>query len=309
MGVMETTPLHFLPLTGLFEPSAIVQLADGRFLVVEDEKTHPLSVLTLAEDGRADSQPLAPGWFDSDDDFWKLADLEGLSSDRQGRVYAITSHSRTGAGEEKPSRDKLARFRLEGNRVRDARVVTGLKPALTATHPVLAAAAAATDVKAGGGLNIEALELSPEGNQLLIGLRGPLLEGRALIARVDNPDAMFDAGEPPRVHDQLITLDLSGQGIRGLCHAPGLGGWLVISGPVGRDATPFRLWFWDGRAGSAARRVEIPALPSLERAEGVCAADLGGRPWILIVSDDGDRAAGRCARYIRLSPSALRIAP
>lgn len=307
MAAMETTPRRFLPLTGLFEPSAIVQLADGRFLVVEDEKTHPLSVFTLAADGRVDSQPLAPDV--SDDEFWKLADLEGLTGDRQGRVYAITSHSRSGEGKEKPARDKLARFRLEGNRVRDARLVTGLKPALTATHPVLAAAAAVTDVKAGGGLNIEAIEFNPEGNQLLIGLRGPLLEGRALIARIDNPDAMFDTGEPPRVHDPLITLDLAGQGIRGLCHAPGLGGWLVISGPLGRDAAPFRLWFWDGRAGSAARRVEIPALPSLEHAEGICPASLEGRPWILIVSDDGDRAAGRCARYVRLAPSELRIAP
>lgn len=309
MANMEHEPPRFRPLTGLFEPSAIVQLADGRFLVVEDEKTHPLGVFTLAADGRVDSQPLAPEGPDADDDFWKLADLEGLTGDRQGRVYAITSHSRTGAGKEKQARDKLVRFRLEGNRVRDARVVTGLKPALTTVHPRLAEAAAVADVKAGGGLNIEALEMSPEGHQLLIGLRGPVLDGRALIARIDNPDAMFDTGEAPRVHAELITLDLGGQGIRGLCHAPGLGGWLVISGPVGRDATPFGLWFWDGRPRAPARRVAIPALPSLEHAEGVCAANLDGRPWILIVSDDGDRAAGRCARYVRLDPSALRIAP
>ena len=34
-------PPQFLPLTDLYEPSAIQQLADGRFLVVEDEKEHP----------------------------------------------------------------------------------------------------------------------------------------------------------------------------------------------------------------------------------------------------------------------------
>jgi len=42
----EDTPA-FRPLTGTFEPSAIQQLLDGRFLVVEDEKSHPLSLVTL----------------------------------------------------------------------------------------------------------------------------------------------------------------------------------------------------------------------------------------------------------------------
>ena len=37
----------FLPLTGLYEPSAIQGLADGRFLVVEDEKEHPFSLVTI----------------------------------------------------------------------------------------------------------------------------------------------------------------------------------------------------------------------------------------------------------------------
>lgn len=307
MAAMPIEPSRFLPLPGLFEPSAIQQLADGRFLVVEDEKTHPLSVVSLAADGKVDSRPLQPGWFESDDAFWKLADLEGLTGDRQGRVYAITSHSRAGGGKEKKSRDKLVRFRLEGERVRDTRVVTDLKPALLAAHPILAAAAEVVDVKAQGGLNIEALEMTPEGGRLLIGLRGPLLDNRALIAAIDNPDAMFDAGEPPRIAPSLTPLDLGGQGIRGLCHVPGLGGYLVIAGPVGRDEAAFRLWFWSGLANAPARRVEIPGRPSLEHAEGVCAAQLEGRPWILIVSDDGNRAEGRCARYLRLDPSALRV--
>lgn len=41
----------FAPLTGIYEPSAVQQLAEGRFLVVEDEKEHPFSLLTLAADG------------------------------------------------------------------------------------------------------------------------------------------------------------------------------------------------------------------------------------------------------------------
>jgi hypothetical protein len=298
---------HFRPLTGLYEPSAVQQLADGRFLVVEDEKTQPLSVFSLTSDGAVDSRPLRPGWFESDDAFWQLADLEGLTGDRQGRLYAITSHSRTRAGEEKKARDKLVRFRVEGERVRDTQLVTGLKTALLAAHPVLATAAEVLNVKSQGGLNIEAMEMRPDQTQLLVGFRGPLREGRALIAHIDNPDGMFDAGEPPRVSATLTTLDLGGQGIRGLCHVPDLDGYLVIGGPVGREPAAFRLWFWSGRADSGARPVEVPGLSGLEHAEGICAARLEGQSWVVLVSDDGNRQEGRCAQYALLHPNALRI--
>jgi len=49
--------------------------------------------------------------------------------------------------------------------------VTDLKSLLTAAHPVLAAAAAVMDVKSDGGLNIEAIDIAPDSQQLLIGLR------------------------------------------------------------------------------------------------------------------------------------------
>ena len=41
----------FIFLTGIYEPSAIQQLPDGRFLVVEDEKKHPFSLVTINPDG------------------------------------------------------------------------------------------------------------------------------------------------------------------------------------------------------------------------------------------------------------------
>lgn len=65
-------------------------------------------------------------------------------------------------GDEKKSREKLVRFRVEGERVVGPKVINGLKHALTMAHPVLAAAAQIRDVKDGGGLNIEGLEISPE---------------------------------------------------------------------------------------------------------------------------------------------------
>ena len=131
----------FLPLPGIYEPSAIQQLPDGRFLVVEDEKQFPLSLFSIRSDGRVDSRPVMR---DADDPLGKLDDLEGLTLDTAGHVYAITSHSRTGDGEEKKSRNKLLRFRIDDDRLVSGAVVTDLKPVLTATHPLLAEAGPAT---------------------------------------------------------------------------------------------------------------------------------------------------------------------
>jgi hypothetical protein len=303
---MNLGPLFmFIALTGVFEPSAIQQLPDGRFLVAEDEKTHPFTLLTLRADGTSSTTPLlAPG---PDAALSRLDDLEGITTDAVGFVYAITSHSRNADGEEKKSREKLIRFRIEGDRAVAPVVVKNLKAALTAAHPVLAAAAEVAEVKAEGGLNVEGLEMAPDGRRLLLGFRSPLREGRALVAAIENPREIFEAGAAPRISPRLDTLDLGGHGIRGMSWVPALAGYLVISGPVAKERTQFRLWFWSGRPGDAPRRVTVPGLPGFEHAEGVCPAIVDGKPRIVIVSDDGDRKAGRPARFLALEPGQLRI--
>jgi hypothetical protein len=301
---LNGTP-EFRPLTGLYEPSAIQQLPDGRFLVLEDEKEHPFSLVAIGPDGDVSSTPLRH----KPQDLPKLNDLEGIALDRAGHVYAITSHSRDGDGDEKASRERLLRFRIEGDRALAPKVSKALKPALMAAHPVLAAAAGIRDVKAAGGLNIEALDLSPDAQRLLIGFRSPLSGKRALVACVENPAAIFESGEAPRISATLETLDLGGNGIRGMSYFPGLGGYLLIGGPVAREPVQFQLWFWSGRPGAPARRVTISGLPGLERAEGVCPAVIDGRQRILIVSDDGNRKEERFARFLLLDPGQLRIAP
>jgi uncharacterized protein DUF3616 len=299
----------FQALTGIYEPSAIQQLPDGRFLVVEDEKQHPLSLVTISPDGSVSSTPLSPGPSESGDAFCKLDDLEGAALDRSGYVYAITSHSRDDDGDEKKSRVKLVRFRIEGNCVVAPMVVSGLKPALVAAYPVLAAAAEIQNVKADGGLNIEALEISPDQQRLLIGFRSPLLGNRAIIACVENLSAIFETGESPRISATPETLDLGGNGIRGISYIASLGGYLVISGPIAREQVQFRLWFWNGHRGEPARRVTVPGLQGFARAEGVSPAVMDGRQRIIIVSDDGSREEERFARFLLLDPGQLQIAP
>lgn len=297
----------FRPLNGVFEPSAIQQLPDGRFLVVEDEKEFPFSLLSLDMDGNLSNTPLLAASADASAPFEKLADLEGVTLEGAGFIYATTSHSRNTDGEEKKSRDKLVRFRIEGNHAVAPLVVSGLKPALVAAHLSLAQAAAIREVKTAGGLNIEALEFSPE-QTLLIGFRSPLLDNNAIIACLENPAAMFDNDEAPRVSPSLVTLNLEGNGIRGMSYVPGLGGYLIISGPVSSESVHFQLWFWRGQPGDQARRVTVDGLPGFAHAEGICPAIIGGQPWIVVVSDDGSREENRCAGYLLLAPEQLQIA-
>lgn len=303
----NTIPM-FLPLTGLYEPSAIQQLADGRFLVVEDEKGHSFSLVTINANGDVSSKSLGPGWFHGGDPIWKLDDLEGLALDSQGCLYAVTSHSRDDDGDEQKGREKLARFRIEKDRIVEPIVAGGLKRALVQAHPLLAAAAQVKDVKAGAGLNIEALEITPDQQRLLIGFRSPLQGGHAIIASVENPAAIFDADAAPQVSDTLQALDLGGHGIRGMSYMASLNGYLVISGPASREKDEFALWFWSGRPTAPARRVTVSGLQGFERAEGVSPAVIDGVPRIVIASDDGSRKEGRFARFVLLDPGQLQIA-
>jgi hypothetical protein len=298
----------FQPLIGTYEPSAIQQLPDGRFLLVEDEKRHPLSLATIGANGSVQTTPLTAGLFQIFSTFWKLDDLEGLAIDRAGFVYAITSHSRDEGGDEKKSRERLVRFRIEGHRVVKPVIVDGLKRGMTAVHPVLAAAAKVRDVKGGGGLNIEALEVSPDQQRLLIGFRSPLHDQRAIIVSVENPAGLFEADEPPRIAAALEVLDLGGHGIRALSYVPSIGEYLVVGGPVSREQAQFDLWLWSGQPGAPARRVSVAGLQGLEHAEGVSPAVIDGVERIIIVSDDGNRKAGRYAKFLLLDPAQLQTA-
>ncbi|WP_291991739.1 DUF3616 domain-containing protein [Candidatus Accumulibacter sp. ACC003] len=304
---LNDTP-SFRPLTGTYEPSGIQQLADGRFIVVEDELQQPLSVLEIDADGSVRCTPLHPsGVQQAGDDFWDLDDLEGVTVDQAGYVYAITSHSRDGDGREKASRERLVRFRVAGDRVAEPLLAPPIKAALIAAQPLLAAAAKIPDVKKDGGLNIEALAMSADQRRLLIGLRSPLLEQRAIIASIENPQAIFDSHHEPSISATLVTLDLGGKGIRGMSYLAVLNGYLVIAGPLAKEQEQFELWFWSGDPAAPSRRVSVAGLAGFEHAEGVSSALIDGRQRIIIVSDDGSRTQGRFARFLLLDPDQLQI--
>ena len=101
---------------GVYEPSAVQQLPDGRLLITEDEPNHAFSILSidkfgqLIEDESLDTR-IITGFKR------RLNDLEALARDDEGFIYALTSHSRNKKGQRSPDREHMLRFKIQNGEV------------------------------------------------------------------------------------------------------------------------------------------------------------------------------------------------
>lgn len=293
----------------IYEPSGVQQLSDGRFVVVEDEAYHPMSVFLLEPDGKVSEQPLYRSslfsWSSPNRALNTLEDLEAIAVDEQDRLYVITSHSRKESGKRADKREQLARFALDEEQIVDFQVLRGLRKKISAQHKLLKGAAKIRDVKDSGGFNIEGLSFDGAKEKLLIGLRSPLIGPDAIIVVLENPQAVFDQDEDPRFSERMITLDLNGGGIRAMCYDPHLGGFLIISR---KPEKSFKLWLWSGNADQPAKRIKIPDIKNLRRAEGVTPVRVNALPLgLLIVSDDGQGLRSKPGHYLFLRYEQLAI--
>jgi hypothetical protein len=300
---------EFLPFNIIYEPSGVQQLPDGRFIVVEDESACALDLFTLDPDGQVSDRFLYRGSMPNravpGNILGTLEDLEGVAVDGRGNVFAITSHSRKENGKRHANREQLIRLRVEGNRVADVHRVHNLRKRITKKHAFLKAAAKERKVKEEGGFNIEGLSFDADKQRLLVGFRSPLVKKDAIIVTIENPHAIFEQDEKPRISDDLTRLDLKGGGIRALSYDPYLGGYLIVSRRPGKA---FKLWFWDGVRGSKPRRIRVANIKDLRQAEGITPVRLHDNPQgILIVSDDGDEERGRPGHYVFVSYEQIAI--
>lgn len=211
-------------------------------------------------------------------------DIEAATS-LDGRAYWITSHGRNAKGEEDPNRSLIIttemptlddRVEVEGDVYRDLLSDLEREPTLARFDFEHAAELAP---KEPGGLNIEGLTATPEG-QLLIGFRSPVPGGMALLLPLANPSALYSAGRARFAAP--IELDLGGLGVRSLSWWRGA--YLIAAGPTA-EGGPSRLYRWGG-PGSAplvlARAAFADANP-----EAFFTAE--NNDEILVLSDDGGR--------------------
>lgn len=293
-----------MALPGVYEPSALQQLPDGRILIVEDEAKHAFGLLQLQSDGTpqvdeaADSRLMAS--FDR-----KLNDLEALAIDSDGYIYAGTSHSTNNKGKRKPKRERLVRFKIVDGKASETSYFESLRDRLTTSDKlqqlIKAHNGSHADFEA---TDIEGMVFDPQ-DKLLLGFKEPLVDGKSLVVSIANPTEMFIRQADP-VFDNIFLLDMQGGGIRGMEYDAHTNSYLLLNEVENAEGkNKSQLWRWSGRADSAPRRITPPAFAQMKNVEAVGSVDIDGRTNYLFLSDEGDAKAGEPGQYLRIPKDKL----
>ncbi len=272
---------------GMCDASAAVALDATHFVVANDEDN------TLRIFRRGIPQPVATMPLATHLQTARESDIEGAARIGQ-RIYWISSHGRNAS-----AKVRTDRYRFFFTDIDSTTSPPTLKPGPAPHTNVLQqlflaeslrswrlADAAKLAPEAPGGLNIEGLAGTPDG-QLLIGFRNPVRDGKALVATLRNPEAM--AAGAAATFGPAISLDLGGRGVRSIDRTSN--GYLLIAGPTA-DKGDFALYRWSGQPAEAPQRVPDLALGTL-RPEALFVWPQSGLAQIL--SDDGGVVSGGVA--------------
>ena len=275
---------------GLCNASAAVAIDGDRFLVADDEDK-PTTFLRLYRSGQPDgplSDLLLPN------DALELDPSEDLEVDIEGaarigdRVYWIGSHSANKEGKARPNRRRLfatkvttagAEVRVEVVNHPYKHLIRDLDEDNRYSGFGLKEAGHLAP-KAAGGLSIEGLAATPDGD-LLIGFRNPVPGGKALIARLKNPKGVTNG--KPAEFGAPIRLDLNGLGVRSMEWAAAINAYLIVGGLPG-EGSGSRLFRWSGDPGQGPEPVPGVDLTSLNP-EALYVEDRTAS----VLSDDGRR--------------------
>ena len=282
----ESTPL--LVFEGLANASAAIPIGSNRFIAGCDED----NVLKLYEVGAR--QPVSrfetSPWLGLQTRNGE-ADFEGAA--RIGDVaFWIGSHGRNGSGDGRPDRQRLLAFRIVTQDGKDSLELLG-QPVRSLLEDLLAEPrlepldlrTASARAPGQGGLNIEGLA-EGDGHSLILGLRGPLHHGRAVLIPLLNPLDRIN-GKTARLGDPIF-LDLGGRGIRDLARVD-TDLYILAGSPDGGGKTQLHRW---GGTGTDPVRVETPKLKGLNP-EALVVLGAGQDRRLLVLSDDGNLASSR----------------
>ena len=287
-------------LNAVYEPSAVQQLADGRVLVAEDEEQRAMNIMTVAPDGSLSENPVAS--LQLTRSFGrKLNDVEGLTADDKGFVYAVTSHSSDTSGKRDPTREQLLRFRVNGNMAGDIAAVTNLRDEMVKSPVLDAAFKARMNASVNfDELDIEGLAYDNSTRSILLGLRTPMAGKSSIIVPIVNSEAMFTSNASP-VFGQPIFLDLNGGGIRSLYFDPVLS-MFVIANEINDTAgnKQAQIWTWSGNPKDKPVKIDTPELSPLQNIEAVDSITVNGTIKMIFMADEGDAKKAVHARYVVL---------
>jgi pSer/pThr/pTyr-binding forkhead associated (FHA) protein len=267
---------------GVFEASGVVQVpgTNGVYFV-DDSKPGQIFWMELDQSGKQVGEQVKPIDFGA-----SVADPEGIAYGASF-FYVIGSQSHSEVGD----RNALVRFAFDSSNQNMTKVdvIANLRDFLIEKVPELKEASERSGND--GGLNVEGVAWDIPNERLLLGLRSPLVAGKALVVPVKLRDPLGPfSKENLDVAGSAIGLSLGGLAIRDIQYDPKSASFLIIAGPSSRGETTaeYSLWEWNGNADQSnadSTPHELTKLDSKMKPEGVTRVEIGGRKFIFIVGD------------------------
>ena len=289
---------HLAEFIGTCDASAAVPLGDGRFIVAGDENSR-LNIYDWRAPGESkviDLVGIIPGLTEEQE-----LDLEGAATIGD-TSYWISSHSRTKGGKLSLERHIFFALKFTQNKGETEAHLVGkayknLLKDLTENELYRKYKFENFDKsreaeKAGeseAGFNIEGLSAWKEGKiwKLLLGLRGPLEDKKAMLIPLENPREVIE-GKRPRF-GKVVKLDLDGLGIRGIEFNPGLNKYVILGGSVGKKEG-CNIYIWSGkREDGKPGKVKGVTLVDKFNPEAVFALPDLDKGSVYVLSDDGNQ--------------------
>ena len=290
---------------GVYEPSAVQQLPDGKLLIAEDEPNHAFSIISIDKTGRfiedeALDTRVITGFKR------RLSDLEALARDDEGFIYALTSHSRTRKGNRSPDREHLMRFKIQDGNVLGLTSYDNLTQVLETDHKLHDLIRERTKAEISfEEINIEGMAFDPVKKRLVLGFRDPEFNNMALVAFISNPKDVFERNAQPEF-DEVAILDIDGGGIRSLNYDPVLKNYVIANEVKDENGQKFsQLWTWSGNPTDEPQKISLPNLQHITNVEAVDSITVNGKPHMILMGDEGNASQKITAKYMLVDYSQL----
>ena len=290
---------------GVYEPSAVQQLPDGKLLIAEDEPNHAFSIISIDKTGRfiedeALDTRVITGFKR------RLSDLEALARDDEGFIYALTSHSRTRKGNRSPDREHLMRFKIQDGNVLGLTSYDNLTQVLETDHKLHDLIRERTKAEVSfEEINIEGMAFDPVKKRLVLGFRDPEFNNMALVAFISNPKDVFERNAKPEF-DEVAILDIDGGGIRSINYDPVLKNYVIANEVKDENGQKFsQLWTWSGNPTDEPQKISLPNLQHITNVEAVDSITVNGKPQMILMGDEGNASQKITAKYMLVDYSQL----
>ena len=290
---------------GVYEPSAVQQLPDGKLLIAEDEPNHAFSIISIDKTGRfiedeALDTRVITGFKR------RLSDLEALARDDEGFIYALTSHSRTRKGNRSPDREHLMRFKIQDGNVLSLTSYDNLTQVLETDHKLHDLIRERTKAEVSfEEINIEGMAFDPVKKRLVLGFRDPEFNNMALVAFISNPKDVFERNAQPEF-DEVAILDIDGGGIRSINYDPVLKNYVIANEVKDESGQKFsQLWTWSGNPTDEPQKISLPNLQHITNVEAVDSITVNGKPQMILMGDEGNASQKITAKYMLVDYSQL----